>query len=124
MSTPSTSSTLDMAAQKGPGPDGSASPAAAADAGASSNSGKQKRRRWDEDHDTLGVNVVSAVGGHVASRGTITERFEAAAAIFSAQPQARVTTDGNVLRDRFLLLKRTLSLRTCEKPYGRDMRRR
>jgi len=86
MSTTSTSSTLAVADQNEPGPEGSAGPAAAADAGASSNSGKQNRRRWDEDHDILGVNAVSAVSGHVASRGTITVRFEAAAAIFHAQP--------------------------------------
>jgi len=110
MSTPSTSSTLAVAAQNGPGPDGSADPPAAANAGASSNSSKQKRRRWDKDHDILGVNAVSAAGGHVASRGTITERFEAAAAIFNAQPQARFTTDGKALRDRFLLLKKNFKL--------------
>ena len=58
----------------------------------------------------MGINAVSAVGGHVASRRTITERFEAAAAIFHAQPQARFTTEGKALRDRFLLLKKNFKL--------------
>jgi len=72
---------------------------------------KQKRRFSEEADDVRAVHAFRSVKSHLAPRGKRTKRFDEAASILNAHPQAPFSVNGKTLHDRFQLVKRKFEVK-------------